>query len=121
MSIEGEIVVTLHWDGHRVRHLDVVSTRPLAAVRVLLGRTPADAAALVPRLYTLCGHAQGAACAAALHAAAGPDAAASPVGAWPVVLEALQETLWRLLIDAPRALSLPSQAAAVARSAPDVT
>ncbi|MDZ7590438.1 MAG: nickel-dependent hydrogenase large subunit [Rubrivivax sp.] len=116
MSIEGEITVTLHWDGHRVRHLALGSTRPLAAARVLLGRRAADAAALVPRLYAICGHAQGAACAAALGAAAmdSADETGLPdADARAVVLEALQETLWRLLIDAPRSLSLPPLAAAV--------
>jgi len=113
MSIEGEINVTLHWDGRRVRQVDLASTRPLAAMQLLPGRRPADAAALVPRLYALCGHAQGAACAAALRAA-GADAAELPAtDARVVMLEALQETLFRLLIDAPRALSLPPQAAAV--------
>ena len=49
MSIEGEITVTLHWDGQRVHHVGLASTRPLAAARVLLGlysaaeRTVADA------------------------------------------------------------------------------
>ena len=43
MSIEGEISVTLHWDGRCVRHVSLVSTRPLTATRVLLGRRPADA------------------------------------------------------------------------------
>lgn len=117
MSIEGEITVTLHWDGQRVHHVGLASTRPLAAARVLLGRAPAEAAALVPRLYALCGQAQGAACAAALRAAAGHDGEAEglpEVNAGAVVLEALQETLWRLLIDAPRSLSLPPQAAALA-------
>lgn len=117
MSIEGEIRVTLHWDGQRVRHVGLASTRPLAAARLLVGRTPAEAAALVPRLYALCGQAQGAACAAALRAAAGHDGTAEglpEVSAWTVVLEALQETLWRLLIDAPRSLALPPQATAVA-------
>jgi len=120
MSIEGEITVTLHWDGHRVRHAGLASTRPLAAARVLLGRRAADAAALVPRLYAICGHAQGAASAAALRAAAATHTAAADadgvpaIDPWTVVLEALQETLWRLLIDAPRALSLPPAVAALA-------
>lgn len=114
MSIEGELQVTLHCDGQRVRHVGLHSTRPLVAPRLLQGRRPADAAALVPRLYAICGHAQGAAAAAALRAA-GAGAAGMPTpSAWMVVLEALQETLWRLLIDAPRSLSLPPQAAAVA-------
>ncbi len=116
MSIEGEITVTLHWDGSRVRHVGLGSTRPLAAARVLLGRSPGDAAALVPRLYAVCGHAQGAACAAALRAAGADENSVPLVSGWVVALEALQETLWRLLIDAPRSLSLPPQAAAVGRA-----
>jgi hypothetical protein len=117
MSIEGEITVILHWNGQRVHHVGLASSRPLAAVRVLHGRAPAEAAALVPRLYALCGQAQGAACAAALRAAAGRDGETEgppEASAGAVVLEALQETLWRLLIDAPRSLSLPPQAAALA-------
>lgn len=113
MSIEGEISVTLHWDGARVRHVDVGSSRPLAAARVLLGRGAADAAALVPRLYAICGQAQGAASVAALRAAGADESSLPPFSNWAVALEALQETLWRLLIDAPRSLSLPPRAAVV--------
>ena len=113
MSIEGEIRVTLHWDGRRVGHVGLVSTRPLAAARVLLGRRAGDAAALVPRLYALCGQAQGAASVAALRAAGADPGDLPAVSGWVVALEALQETLWRLLIDAPRSLSLPPQAAVV--------
>jgi len=124
MSIEGEISVTLHWNGHRVRRAVVGSTRPLAAPRVLLGRSPADASALVPRLFAICGQAQGAACAAALRAAAAPTDGMAEVPApnpWTVVLEALQELMWRLLIDAPRSMSLPAQVAAVAPARAAVT
>ena len=67
LSIEGEIPVTLHWDG------SACAVRPgldaPAGRRARAARSPAgDAAALVPRLYALCGQAQGAACAAALRA-----------------------------------------------------
>lgn len=110
MPIEGELLVTLHWDGRRVRHLKLVSTRPEVASRLLRGRRPADAAALVPRLYAICGRAQGAACSAALRAA-GATTLPAPAPA-EVMLEAMQETLWRLLIDAPRALGLPPATAA---------
>jgi len=68
----------------------------------------------VPRLFALCGQAQGAAATAALMAAGAEPGALPANSAWTVVLEALQDTLWRLLIDAPRSLSLPPQAAAVA-------
>ena len=76
MTIEGELTVRLDWDGRRVTGVDVRSTRPFAATRILAGKTPAAAAATVPKLFAICGGAQGAAAASALAAAgaAGVDA-----------------------------------------------
>jgi hypothetical protein len=110
-AIEGEIGVTLHWDGKRVQRVGLRSTRPLAAARVVLRRRPAEAAALVPTLFAICGHAQGAAATAALRAAGAENVA--DVSAWTVPLETVQEIAWRLLIDVPSALALPPQPAAV--------
>lgn len=96
-------------DGVIVR-AELASTRP-AAARVLLGKTPAQALALVPLLFSLCGKAQRAVAAAALAAAEGrPDA----VNGRPVRIEALQETLWRLLLDWPDALGCSRHEAAFA-------
>lgn len=116
MTIEGEVTVRLDWDGRRVRRASVHSTRPLAASRVLSGRAPAAAAAMVPLLYSICGRAQGAAAACATIAAAGltptPRAlAAHEVG---VVLETIQEYLWRMLIDWPVAVGRDGLTAPVA-------
>jgi uptake hydrogenase large subunit len=107
MPIEGEIDVRLRWDGRRVRQVALRSTRPLAAARIVVGRTPAQAVALMGALFSICGQAQRAAAAAALQAAGGGSLPAAMH--WAVPLEALQETLWRLLIDAPRALGLLPQ------------
>ncbi len=113
MPIEGELLVSLHCDGRRVRRVEVRSTRPAIGARVAIGRRPAEAAALLPALFAICGHAQGRAAIAAMRAAgAEPDETAGRA-AWSVPLEAVQETFWRLLIDLPRALALASEAAVV--------
>jgi hypothetical protein len=63
-------------------------------------------------LFSICGQAQRAAAAAALQAAGSSDALPAALR-WAVPLEALQETFWRLLIDAPRALGLVPRPEAV--------
>ena len=69
VAIEGELIVRLRCEARRVRQVTVRSTRPTIAARVLSGKAPADAAAAVRRLFSICGGAQGAAAAAALTAA----------------------------------------------------
>jgi len=111
MSLEGELVVRLEWDGHRVKDACIASTRPFAASRVLEGKTPAEAVAIVPRLFTICGSAQSAAAARAVEGAGAPvDTAGSPLD---VLLEAAQEYFWRLLIDWPQTMGHPIDAAGV--------
>jgi Ni,Fe-hydrogenase I large subunit len=116
VAIEGELTLRLDWDGRRVRRVTVRSTRPFGAARVLERRTPADAAATAPLLFSICGRAQGAAAHAALDAATGavaaPDDAARREGA--VRLETVQEYLWRLLIDWPKAMGREPVVAPVA-------
>jgi Ni,Fe-hydrogenase I large subunit len=105
MAIEGELNVRLAWDGRDVRGVSIVSTRPFAATRVLRGMAPAEATATVARLFGVCGIAQETAAASALDAASGVDpAAAVHAGTVPVELEAIQEYLWRLLLDWPQAM-----------------
>lgn len=110
MSLEGELVVTLGWDGQRVRNVDVRSTRPLVAPRVLTGKTAVDAAATVPLLYSICGGAQGAAAACALAAAgaAGFEGATASRDTG-IVVESLQEGFWYLLIGWPNAMGSDPQ------------
>jgi hypothetical protein len=115
MPKEGEITVRLRWDGHRVSGVDVRSTRPFAATRLLAGKTPGAVAALVPSLFAICGGAQGAAAASALAAAGARDIAVAPAEIErEVALETVQEHFWRLLIDWPRALGEEPDAPPVA-------
>jgi len=106
MSIEGEIVVRLARAAGRIDRVSIRSTRPLATARVVVGRRAGEAAALVPRLYSVCANAQGAASACALEAAAGraPAPAVLDARAFAVALENLQEDLRRLLVDVPAVL-----------------
>ncbi len=114
MPIEGELLVSLHCDGRRVRRVEVRSTRPAIGARVAIGRRPVEAAALLPALFAICGHAQGRAAIAALRAADAKTEETADPAAWSVPLEAVQETFWRLLIDLPKALGLAPEAAVVA-------
>ncbi len=110
MTLEGELVVTLAWDGRRVGHVTVKSTRPLVASRILTGKTAVDAAATIPLLYSVCGGAQGAAAAAALAAAgAAGFAGQSESRAVGIVVESLQEGFWHLLIGWPNAMGSAPQ------------
>ena len=116
MTIEGDLTVRLAWDGRQVRRVAIRSSRPFAITRVLAGRTPAEAGAMVPRLYSICGGAQGAAAAAALDAASAHshDPRREAERELTTVLEAAQEHCWRLLIDWPKAMGRDAVTAPVA-------
>lgn len=116
VAIEGDLTVRLDWDGRRVRKATVRSTRPFAAARVLVGRAPDDAARVLPRLFSICAHAQGAAAAGAIEAATGrvaqPQMQVAREAA--VRLEAIQEYLWRVLLDWPQAMGRDGEGEPVA-------
>jgi Ni,Fe-hydrogenase I large subunit len=115
-TVEGELVVRIEREGRRIRSVTVRSTRPLVPARLVEGRTPAAATAIVRALFTVCGRAQGAAAAAAVAAAEGrvPSADARAARETAVRLETIQEYLWRLLIDFPRAMGAAPRPEAVA-------
>ncbi len=114
MALEGELIVRLACDARRVRQVAVRSSRPMIAARVLTGKTAVDAAAVVPKLFSICGGAQGTAAAAAL-AAAGATGREFEFGSREreVMLEALQDTFWHLLIDWPNTMGTAPCATAV--------
>jgi hypothetical protein len=116
MTPEGELVVRAAWNGSRVTGVEVASTRPHIADRLLAGRAVTEAVAMVPRLFSICGRSQGVAAALACDAAAGrvPD---EPVGrerASAVRNEAVQEVLRRVLLDWSRLAGAAPDASALA-------
>jgi Ni,Fe-hydrogenase I large subunit len=116
VNLEGELVVRVGWSGARVTAVDVVSSRPHVANRLLAGRPVAEALDLVPRLFSICGRSQGVAAALACEAAAGraPDATVTHGREAVVRVEAVQEVLRRVLLDWPRLAGRASDAGALA-------
>ncbi|MFZ5558999.1 MAG: nickel-dependent hydrogenase large subunit [Pseudomonadota bacterium] len=106
IRLEGDIRLSVRWDGIRVHQVAVHSSRPLLAASILEGKRPADAAGLVPRLFALCAGAQRACSEAALREAAG-DGGDDEL-AWrrelDVITECALESLWRLTLDLPQTL-----------------
>ena len=104
MTLEGQIRIRLSWDGRQVCGVRI-APRSLAPIRALLrSKQPAEAVRMLPMIFSLCGQAQAAAAAAALQAAGATNAGCTAPSLSLercVLLEALQELLWRLLLDLP--------------------
>jgi hypothetical protein len=102
--------LTVVWNRQRIVAAEVALARPQAA-RILVGQAVERAVELVPRLFSLCGQAQGVAARLACCAARGevPDAAALREDGRRVALEAIGEHLWRILLDWPPMLGLPAR------------
>lgn len=100
--------IGIGWTGGAIERVELRSHRPDTSC-LLPGRTPDEALALLGRLYTVCGHAQRAAAELALGAALGrpPTATRREQLLRECGREAVQEHLWRLLVDWPKKLGLP--------------
>lgn len=109
-ELEGRIDIRITRLGVEIR-----STRPQLAQRLLAGRTPDEAVRLAGTIFSLCGQAQRTAARAACAAARGetpPDARRE------VLAERAREHAWRLLLDWPRQAGQtgdPAAAAALSR------
>jgi uptake hydrogenase large subunit len=126
MNPEGDIVVRLARQDQRVRDVVVVSSRSGLPPHLVRGKPAVDVRHLIPLLFSICGRAQGAAAAAAISAAQGVPSTPAETARQEreVMLETLQETIWRLLIDWPRTMgeaSLVPPVALVRRAADAVT
>ncbi|MDO9073546.1 MAG: nickel-dependent hydrogenase large subunit [Rubrivivax sp.] len=120
MSLEGELQVALHLRAGRVAAVDITSTRPDVASRLLQGRRSAEVQAAVPLLFSVCAGSQATASRLACAAAAGvtPDAAALARARAALAEETVRETTWQVLLHQPRWLDeAPSPAATTAARA----
>lgn len=112
MSEAGELQLQASQQADGGLCVQLRSTRPQLA-RLLIGREAGVAAALLPRLYSICAQAQGR-CAALAMAAARGDRLDDPRAALRLAAEQAGEHLWRLWLDWPALLGLPQQRAALA-------
>ncbi len=105
-SLAGELSIDLTLRGGVVTGVDIASSRPQLAQTLLAGRPAAAVLAVIPRLFSVCGRAQGVAAELALQAARGdggaPGALADAARAQRVEMEIAQESLWRMLLDWPQ-------------------
>lgn len=115
MSLDGELTVHLGCTDRRVSRVRVSSSRSGLPRQLVNGRPARDVQRLVPLLFSVCSRAQGAAARAAIDAAFGADRAQCTDEARAVIVEAVQETVWRLLIDWPKTMGEPIVAGPVAR------
>lgn len=99
--------IDVGWRDGVIDAVGICADLPQAS-KVLAGRTPAEALALLGRLYSVCGQAQRAAAELALAAASdttlAPGRHAELEAA--VARECVTEHLWRLLVDWPRKLGV---------------
>jgi uptake hydrogenase large subunit len=110
VSLEGALSISLDWDGRQINAARVTSTRPRGIAEMLVGKRPADAVAMVPRLFSICGKSQAVAAALACERASGVglDAATRDARTELVDAEIVHEYLWRILLDWPRAVGAAS-------------
>jgi hypothetical protein len=115
----GELKVAVEVRDGRVHRVRIDSTRPQLADRLLAGKTAAEAVAMVPQLFSICGRSQQVAAELALAAARGAAREADAAQVRRVEAEMAQEYLWRALIDWTRAVGGVADATtlAAARSA----
>lgn len=99
----GRVRIALYSEHGAVSRTEISCERP-ALARLLNGRDAAQAVALVPLVYSLCGQAQGIAARAALAAARGAARATDVDAA--VLAEAAREHAWKLFVDWPGQLGL---------------
>ena len=104
-SLEGRIDIRLHGRSGAV---EIASSRPQLAQKLMAGRGPAEAADLAGLIFSLCGRAQKVAAQAACEAAQGivPAGDVLAVRERQVLVELAQEHAWRLLLNWPEQAGL---------------
>ena len=113
-SLEGRIDIRLTRAGAAMAGVEILSSRPQLAQKLMAGRGPEEAADLAGLLFSLCGKAQKLAAQAACEAARGMEPAKDvrQRREREVLVELTQEHAWRLLLNWPeqagRAPDMPS-------------
>jgi hypothetical protein len=116
-TLAGELTIDVATRDGAVTAVDLGSTRPQVAERLLAGRPAEAAVAMVPQVFAICGRAQGVAAELSLAAARGEpadDADRRALRARRIETEIAQEYLWRALLDWPHAIGAPADAAVLA-------
>lgn len=57
-SVEGQISIKLRRNEKSSHRVEIISSRPVHAARILIGKTPEQALGIIPLLFNICGGAQ---------------------------------------------------------------
>lgn len=100
---EGKLQIQVRVKEGAIATVALASTRPVSACSILVGRRLDEAMTLLPRLFGLCGAAQAVAGLQAAEVALGLTVAPAQTAARQILVtaEALEQTVWRLLLDGP--------------------
>ncbi len=103
-DMEGRVHIGVIAAAHKIRDVEIHSSRHIDACRVLVGKPVDQALAILPRLFSICGSAQAVAGSMAREALSGlqPTPQQSAARQISLSLETVQEHFGRLLIDWPR-------------------
>lgn len=105
---EGKLRIQVRVEKGVIAAVTLASTRPVSACSVLVGYRLDEALVLLPRLFSLCGVAQAVAGLRAVENALGLAILPSQAAARQLLVtaEALEQTVWRILIDGPRCIGV---------------
>lgn len=103
-NLEGRIDIELKFEAQQLRRVDIRSSRPQLARKLMTGASPTQAAERAGMIFSLCGKAQRVACEAACEAALGvvPVVEVHLARARRVLMELAQEHAWQFLLNWPR-------------------
>lgn len=103
-ALDASLVLRIEVEADRIARVGIHRGRLVQAASVLEGRSVESALETLPYLYRLCGIAQGVAGLRAVEAAfdCGPGPGGRAARSLFVAFEALEQSLWRILLDWPR-------------------
>lgn len=114
-AIEGRIVIDLYSASTPGPRVNIESSRPLQATRIMLGKTPQQVLSSLPLMYNVCGVAQARTSLKAIQGCLGisPSAQQEIAREMLVLVENTREHLFRILVDWPRLFALQVDRAAL--------
>jgi hypothetical protein len=114
-DVAGELRLSLGLAEGRIGRVELASTRPDVAQALLQGRTPAEAQAAVPLLFSICAESQATACRLACAAAEGvpPNEADLSAARAGIAAETVRELSRQALLSWPHSLGETASEAAV--------
>ncbi|MCF6209604.1 MAG: nickel-dependent hydrogenase large subunit [Gammaproteobacteria bacterium] len=112
MQIEGQLKIDIHAQDGRPCRVEIRSSRPLQMTRIFEGKAPEQVLATLPRLYSMCGMAQGVAAIDAFRQVLGREDVAPAVAARAllVMMETAREHLWHIMLGWPGLMEASAEA-----------